>query len=182
MGDFITKVKVITSSIFHYHIKPWVSDLHHTVWSVTLYQQEMTLFDRVAYHQRHEHWQAHIVPHTHGCVTHSRKKKKYPKTSTQVYCSSAIFKSLLDAVRLSPVKGSQPTIRANFSCQVVGLRACRRGHRLKWHARFNHLRFPTHSCWELDPSSVLCRVSWSVPGPCSLWGTAWTSCPRNYVL
>lgn len=150
-------------------------------------QQQMTLFDRIAYHRRDEHWQAYIFQHTRTdtrmCHTFARAKKNQTKTSTQVFCSSPVtFKSLLDAVHLSPVEGSQSTIRANFSCQVVGLKACRRGHGLKWHARFNHLRFPTHSCWELDPSSVLCRVSWSVLGPCSLWGTAWTSCPRNYVL
>lgn len=182
-GDFITKVKVITSSIFHYHIKPWVSGLHHTVWSVTSYSTtDDAMWQNSLPPKRWTLTGIHFSTHTHRHkdVSHNRTQKK---TSTQVYCSSsAIFKSLLDAVRLSPVEGSQSTRRADFSCQVVGLRACRRGHGLKWHARFNHLRFPTHSCWERDPSSVLCRVSWSVLGPCSLWGTAWTSCPRNYVL
>lgn len=73
-GDFITKVKVITISISQHHIKPWVSDLHHTVQSVTLYSiTDDTIFDRIAYHQKDEHWCRHTLFYTHRSVTHSHK-------------------------------------------------------------------------------------------------------------
>ncbi len=154
------------------HLSFVFNNIKHHIWQSSPPPKKLTLMQ--AY--------KHTTSYTHTLICHTFSNPKDPHS---FIVPPAIFKSL-DEVCLPPAEGSQPASGGGqraVRLWVWGLvEGGGDGNDGRFQAGFSHLQCPTHSCWELDPSSVLCRVSWSVLWPCSLWGIAWTSSPQNCAL